>query len=62
VRPYLEELRAMFSSDYDDRAAFQHLEEVVMKLPHANEQLAERVEQFKEAKLRWEAVNKTQSM
>jgi hypothetical protein len=50
VRPYLEELRAMFSSDYDDRAAFQHLEEVVMKLPHANEQLAERVEQFKEAR------------
>ena len=59
--PYLEELRAMFSSEYDERVAFQHLEEVVMQLPHANEQLEERVEQFKEAKVRWEAANKTQA-
>jgi hypothetical protein len=60
--PYLEELRAMFSSDYDDRAAFQHLEDVVMHLPHAHEQLAERVEQFKEARVHWEAANKTQAV
>jgi len=57
--PYLEDLRAMFSSNYDDNVAFQHLEEVVMHLPHAHEQLAERVEQFKEARLRWEAAAKT---
>jgi hypothetical protein len=59
--PYLEELRAMFASQYDERAAFQHLEEVVMKLPYAKEQIAERVEQFKEARARWEEANKTQS-
>jgi hypothetical protein len=59
--PYLEELRAMFASKYDERAAFQHLEEVVMRLPHAKEQIAERVEQFKEAMARWEEVNKTES-
>lgn len=53
--PYLEELRAMFASKYDDTQAFQHLESVVMKLPHAAEQLAERMEQFKEARARWES-------
>ncbi len=47
--PYLEELRSMFASKYDERAAFQHLEQVVMQLPHAKEQIAERIEQFKEA-------------
>jgi hypothetical protein len=57
--PHLEELRLMFASKYDDRSAFQHLEEVVMKLPHAKEQIAERVEQFKEARARWEETNKT---
>ena len=51
--PYLEELRSMFASKYDEREAFQHLEEVVMQLPHAKEQIAERVEQFKEARARW---------
>ena len=56
--PYLEELRSMFASKYDDSKAFQHLEEVVMKMPHAQEQLAERVEQFKEARARWEAESK----
>ena len=56
--PHLAELRAMFSSDYDDREAFQHLERVVMHLPHAHAQLAERVEQFREARVRWEAANK----
>ena len=56
--PYLEELRSMFASKYDERSAFQHLEVVVMKLPHAKEQLAERVEQFKEARARWEDSNK----
>ena len=59
--PYLEELRSMFASKYDERAAFQHLEEVVMRLPHPQEQIAERVEQFKEARARWEEANKTQS-
>jgi hypothetical protein len=59
--PYLEELRALFASKYNDRAAFQHLEEVVMRLPHPKEQIAERVEQFKEARVRWEEANKTKS-
>ncbi|HEY6230496.1 MAG TPA: hypothetical protein VIW64_04480 [Pyrinomonadaceae bacterium] len=61
VYPYLEELRAMFASKYDDKSAFEHLEKVVMKLPHAKEQLAERVEQFKEARARWEEASKAQS-
>ena len=56
--PFLGELRSMFASKYDERAAFQHLEEVVMRLPHAKEQIAERVEQFKEARARWEAGSK----
>ena len=56
--PYLEELRSMFASKYDDSKAFQHLAQVVMELPHAEEQLAERVEQFKEARARWEAQSK----
>jgi hypothetical protein len=56
--PYLEELRSMFASKYDDTQAFQHLEQVVMKMPRAQEQLAERVEQFKEARARWEAESK----
>jgi hypothetical protein len=56
--PHLEELRSMFASKYDDSKAFQHLEHVVMELPHADEQLAERVEQFKEARARWEAQGK----
>jgi hypothetical protein len=59
--PYLEELRSMFASEYDERAALQHLEEVVMQLPHAKEQIAERVEQFKEARARWEAESKKPS-
>jgi hypothetical protein len=53
--PYLEELRSMFASEYDDNQAFQHLEQVVMKLPHAKEQLEERLEQFAQARVRWEA-------
>ena len=57
--PYLGELRSMFASKHDDRAAFQHLEKLVMRLPHPEEQLAERVEQFKEARARWEEANKT---
>lgn len=61
IYPYLEELRAMFASKYDERAAFQHLEEVVMRLPHAKEQVAERIEQLKEARARWEEANKTES-
>lgn len=56
--PHLEELRSMFASKHDDSKAFQHLEQVVMELPHAEEQLAERVEQFKEARARWEAQSK----
>ena len=56
--PHLEELRSMFASKYDDSKAFQHLEDVVMALPHAEEQLAERIEQFKEARARWEPQNK----
>jgi hypothetical protein len=59
--PYLEELRTLFASKYNERAAFQHLEEVVMRLPHPKEQIAERVEQFKEARVRWEEANKTKS-
>ena len=57
--PYLEELRSMFASKYDETQAFQHLEQVVMRLPYAEERLAERVEQFKEARARWEAAGKT---
>ena len=56
--PYLEELRSMFASKYNDRVAFQHLEKVVMRLPHPKEQIAERVEQFKEARTRWQEANK----
>ncbi len=47
LHPYLEKLRSMFASKYDDGEAFQHLEQVVMQLPHAKEQIAERIEQFK---------------
>jgi hypothetical protein len=57
--PYLEELRSMFASKYDDTQAFQHLEQLVIQLPHAKEQLAERIEQFKEARARWEAKSKS---
>jgi hypothetical protein len=57
--PYLEELRSMFASKYDDAEAFQHLEQVVMRLPHAKEQIAERIEQFKEGRARRKAANKT---
>ena len=53
--PCLEELRSMFASEYDDNQAFQHLEQVVMKLPHAKEQLEERIKQFAEARVCWEA-------
>ena len=57
--PLLEELRSMFASKYDDDTqAFQHLEQVVMKLPHAKEQLEERIEQFAAARERWEAERK----
>ena len=52
--PCLEELRSMFASEYDDSQAFQNLEQVVMKLPNAKEQIAERVEQFSEARARWQ--------
>jgi hypothetical protein len=58
VYPHLEELRAMFASKYDESQAFQHLERVVMQLSNAKEQLAERVEQFKEARTRWQAHSK----
>lgn len=50
--PYLDELRAMFASKYDDNEAFQHLEKVVMQLPNAKERLEERITQFDEAKRR----------
>src|ERR1051325_11888332 len=53
--PHLEELRSMFASKYDDTEAFQHLEQVVMKLPHAQERLEERLEQFAQARVHWEA-------
>ena len=52
--PCLEELRSMFAAKYDDSQAFQNLEQVVMQLPNAKEQLAERVEQFNEARARWQ--------
>jgi len=32
-----------------------------MQLPHAKEQIAERMAQFKEARARWEEANKAQS-
>ena len=54
IYPCLVELRSMFASKYDDSQAFQNLEQVVMKLPNAKEQLAERVEQFNEARARWQ--------
>ena len=53
--PYLGELRSIFASKYDDSEAFQHLEKVIMQLPHAKEQIEERLEQFKEARIRWQA-------
>jgi hypothetical protein len=56
--PYLEELRSLFASKYDDTQALQQLEQVVMKLPHAKEQLGERVEQFAEARVRWQEAKK----
>ena len=37
--PHLEELRSLFASKHDNTQAFQQLEQVVMKLPHAKEQL-----------------------
>lgn len=55
--PYLKELRAMFASKYDTKEAFQHLEQVVKRLPHAEEQIAERIEQFKEVRARSKAAN-----
>ncbi len=58
--PYLSELRSMFASKYDDKEAFQHLEQVVMQLPYAKEQLEERLQQFKEARARWDAQQKKQ--
>ncbi len=58
--PYLAELRSMFASKYDDAQAFQHLEQVIMQLPQAKEQLEERLEQFTEARARWEAAKKIQ--
>ena len=57
--PCLEELRSMFASKYDDSQALQNLEHVVMKLPNAKERLAERVEQFKEARARWQFQKQT---
>jgi hypothetical protein len=30
-----------------------------MQLPHAEEQIAERIEQFKELRARWKAANET---
>jgi len=41
--PYLEELRARFESKLDESQAFEHLERVIMQLPHAKERLDERV-------------------
>ncbi len=58
--PYLGELRSMIASKYDDAQAFQHLEQVIMQLPHAKEQFEERFEQFKEARARWEATKQIQ--
>ena len=60
--PYLEELRSLFASKYDDTQAFQHLEQVVMKLPHAKEQLEERIEQFAAARVRWQEAKKESSV
>ncbi len=51
--PYQEELHAMFSPNEDRMPS--HLERVVMRLPKAQEQLVERIEQFKEARTRWQA-------
>jgi len=31
-----------------------------MQLPHAKEQIAERIEQFKEARARWQETNKAE--
>lgn len=58
--PFLAELRSIFASKYDDAEAFQHLEKVITQLPHAKEQLEERIQQFKDARARWEAAKKTQ--
>jgi hypothetical protein len=53
--PYQEELHAMFGSD-EERSP-SHLEQVVMRLPKAKERIVERIEQFKEARTRWEAAS-----
>ena len=46
--PYLKSLRSMFASKYDESEAFQHLEQVMMKLPYAEERVAETVEQVRQ--------------
>lgn len=52
--PYLKELSSIFASEYDDTSYLQDLEQLVMQLPHAEQQLAERREQLREARVRWE--------
>ena len=39
--PFLPELRARFESKYDDKQALQHLENILMKLPHAELRFAD---------------------
>jgi hypothetical protein len=56
--PFLEELNSIFSSEHDDTSFLQELKQVVMQLPHAEEQLAERREQFRQARIRWEAAQR----
>ena len=55
--PYLKSLRSMFASKYDESEAFQHLEQLVMKLPYAEERVAETVEQFRQMRARLIATN-----
>ncbi len=53
--PFLNELNSIFDSEYDDSTYLQELKQLVMQLPHANEQLAARREEFRQARIRWEA-------
>ena len=41
--PYLGELRSRFESRFDESQALEHLERMIMQLPHAQERLDERV-------------------
>jgi hypothetical protein len=52
--PYQEELHTMLGAA--EARSPSHLEQLVMRLPKAKEQIVERIKQFKEARARWESA------